>query len=148
MLLAGFLTAGLLFVVMIPDKGEVVRLISVDAAGNDRETELWIADIDGHAYIRASHPDSRWLSRLQSGAPASLERAGHTVEIETIVDDDPQIRARLEIAMAEKYGLADRLWGLMRSAEFVAIRVGPLHSATSIGAVASSASSPAPPDPE
>ncbi|MBW2294578.1 MAG: DUF2255 family protein, partial [Deltaproteobacteria bacterium] len=145
MLLAGFSIAAVLLVVMIPDKGEVVRLITDDEAGEHRETELWIAEVDGQTYFRASSPDSRWLARLRSEAPASLERGGHSVEIETTVEDDPQIRARLDRAMSEKYGLADRLWGLMRSPDCVAIRVEPRVRPLDSGVVIGSAGSQATP---
>ncbi len=128
MLFAGFLIAALLLVVMVPDKGEVVRLITEDEAGEHRETELWIAELDGRTYFRSSSPDSRWLARLRSEAPASLERGGHSVEIETVVENDPQVRARLDRAMSEKYGLADWLWGLLRSSDCVAIRVSSLDA--------------------
>jgi hypothetical protein len=132
MLLAGFLTAGLLFVVMVPDKGEVIRLITEDEAGEQRVTELWIATLDGQEYIRASDPDAHWLARLQSTGPARIERDGETVEIETIVDDDPRIRAQLNGAMSEKYGLADRLWGMLgdRSAS-IPIRLDPAEGLAS-----------------
>jgi len=152
MLLAGLLIAALLLVVMVPDKGEVVRLITNDEAGEHRETELWIAEVDGQSYFRASSPDSRWLVRLRSEAPARLERDGHSVEIETMVEDDPQIRARLDRAMSEKYGLADRLWGLMRASDCVAIRVEsrirPQDSGAPMGFVGSRTTPAAPLGPE
>lgn len=141
--MAGFLTAALLLVVMVPDKGEVVRLVTQDGSGEHRDTELWIAELDGQTYIRASNPNARWLARLQSKAPASIERDGHLVEIETIVDDDPQIRERLSRAMSEKYGLADRIWGLMRSSDCVAIRIRTLDTGAPIGSAGTPGTLPA-----
>ena len=152
MVLAGCLTAALLILVMVPDKGEVVQLITENGMGEPLETELWIVELDGELYFRGSNPDARWLTRLRSGAPASLERKGQRVEIEASFEDDPEIRARLSRAMSEKYGLADRLWGLMRSSDFVAIRIfwrRPSPGAVdSIGSVGSLGTHAGPLDPE
>lgn len=127
MLGAGFLTATLLLAVIVLDKGEVVQLITRDPAGQRRETQLWIAELDGHAYFRAGDSGAGWLTRLQSNASATLERNGRAVEIETFVEDEPQVRERLDRAMAQKYGLADRIWGFLRSPDCVPIRIRSLE---------------------
>lgn len=126
MLAVGFLTAAIVLAVLIPDKGEVVRLVTQDADGQQRYTDLWIAEIDGHAFFRAGNPGVGWLARLEASDRTYLEREGRTLEIETLIENDPEIRDQLNLAMAEKYGFVDRVWGWVRSLDPVAIRIHPV----------------------
>ncbi len=148
MLGAGFLTATLLLAVIVLDKGEVVQLITQDPAGQRRETQLWIAELDGRAYFRAGDSRAGWLARLQSSASATLERNGRAVEIETFVEDQPQVRERLNRAMAQKYGLADRIWSFLRSSDCVPIRIRPLVLGVRDASVGSQGARPARLEPE
>ncbi len=132
MLAVGCLTAVLLLAALVPDKGEVVRLITLDAEGRVHETDLWIVDIDDQMYLRAGSRRVGWLARLQSDATATLERSNRRFEIETSVEDDAETRTRLDRAMAQKYGMADRAWSLVRSPIPVAIRVRVLGAGTQI----------------
>ncbi len=148
MLGAGFSIATLLLAVIVLDKGEVVQLITQDPAGQRRETQLWIAELDGRAYFRAGDSRAGWLARLQSSASATLERNGRAVEIETFVEDQPQVRERLNRAMARKYGLADRIWGFLRSSDCVPIRIRPLELGVRDASVDSQSARPARLEPE
>lgn len=127
MLAAGGLTAAIVLAVLLPDKGEVIRLVTRDTEGQLRDTELWIADLEGQAYFRAGSPRVAWLARLESGVPSYLDRQGRMIEIATQVDHDPKLIARLNRAMAEKYGFADRVWGWVRTRDPVAIRILPVE---------------------
>lgn len=128
MLAVGCLTAAILFAVTIPDKGEVVRLTTRDAEGQERDTDLWIAEVEGEVYFRAASPRVNWLARLESSDRSYLEREGRMIEIETEVEHDLKLQALLNRAMAQKYGLADRIWGSVRSSNSVAIRIRPVVS--------------------
>jgi hypothetical protein len=126
MLAVGYLTAAIVLAVLILDKGEIVRLVTQDTEGQRRDTDLWIVDVEGQAFFRAGNPRVDWLARLESGEPSYLERGGRMIEIETQVDPDPKLLARLNRAMTEKYGFADRIWGWVRTWDPVAIRIHPV----------------------
>ena len=70
------------------------------------------------------------------------------IEIQTQVEDDPRVRALLKQAMADKYGLADRIWGLVRSSDPVAIRIQPVLSRETIASENEPDDFPAQLDPE
>lgn len=85
------------------ETGEVVVLTSQGPDG-PQETRLWVVDLDGVQYLRAS-PDSGWYQRLVAEPDAMLERQGEARAYRT--------EARLELAaevndlMQDKYGWRD-----------------------------------------
>jgi hypothetical protein len=85
------------------ETGEVVVLTS-DGADGPAETRLWVVDLDGVQYLRAS-PESGWYQRLVAEPDALLERAGSSAAY--------RAEARLDLAdeinglMHEKYGWRD-----------------------------------------
>lgn len=128
MLTVGCLTAAIVLAAIIPEKGEVVQLMTRDPEGQQRETDLWITEVEEQTFIRAGSSRVAWLSRLASSEPAYLRREGQVIEIESQMVNDPELRARVDRAMAEKYGLADDIWSVVRSSSPVAIRVHPVLS--------------------
>ena len=130
MLSAGVLTALLVIAVIGLDEGEVVRLITHDEAGQPRDTELWIADLPNGSYIRAGSADVRWLARLRNDNEAMLERNGESVKVEITVANDPGTLEAVTRSMAEKYGMADRIFDLVRSPDPVVIRLDSLGAVT------------------
>lgn len=85
------------------ETGEVVVLTSQGPDG-PQETRLWVVDLDGVQYLRAS-PDSGWYQRLVAAPDAMLERQGDQLAYRT--------EARLDLAgdvndlMQVKYGWRD-----------------------------------------
>ena len=49
---AGALVTGSLLI----DEGELVMLVTTDDQLHHRETRLWVADVEGQVYLRASTP--------------------------------------------------------------------------------------------
>jgi hypothetical protein len=47
--------------------GENVVLRTADVGGGTHDTRLWIQDMDGSEWLRASSSESRWYRRLPSG---------------------------------------------------------------------------------
>jgi len=133
MMAFGLGTGLLVFSVLVIGRGEVVRLITQDTVGQPIDTQLWIADLPDGIYLRAGSSDVKWLSRLESGGAPALEREDQTVLIETFIVKDTNIREAVRAAMAEKYGLADRIWGAIHSNKSAVIRV------ESIGDIAATA---------
>lgn len=125
MLAVGVLTAALVLAVTLADEGEVVRLITMDETDQPRNTQLWIVEVDGQSYLRAGDDGSAWLGRLQTGVTASLKRDGKVVGIASSIETAADIRERVDSAMSEKYGFADRIWDVVRSSNRVIIHIWP-----------------------
>ena len=103
--------------------GEVVTLTTNDAQGAERTTSLWVVDHGGFEYLRAGNPESSWYERLVADPKVSVERGGEVrrYTAEPAPDRTPDVNA----LMAEKYGWADRLVGLIRG-DSVAVRLMPV----------------------
>jgi hypothetical protein len=112
------------------DEGEVVQLTTFDDADRGHETDLWIVDVDGRTYLRADLPGAEWLARLRANPEAELRRDGGRERVRAAVVEDPELRSAVERAMAEKYGLADRLVGVIRDeAKAVPVLLEPIPAA-------------------
>ena len=92
--------------IVASERVEVVQLHTINEAGEEVVTRLWVVDHDGHAYLRGD-TDSDWFKRLQSSARFTLirgEQAGdftHTVKNENI--------DTVNELMREKYTWGDRV---------------------------------------
>ena len=105
---AGFGVVALIVASMWLDEGEVVTLTTVDARGNRYEAGLWIVDLDGVSYLRATSPDASWLNRIRQFSDVTLDRGGRRTDYHAIPIDDPKVRKSVSRAMAAKYGNFDR----------------------------------------
>jgi hypothetical protein len=92
------------------DEGEIVRLTSVDAAGRDHVTELWIVDLPSGLWLRAGAPDARWLERIRANPELIVERGDQESRYRAVPEPTPERQQEVNRAMAEKYGAADRVW--------------------------------------
>jgi hypothetical protein len=111
--LAAMLALIIAVAISIPE-GEVVTLITRDAAGNEFETGLWIVDIEGKSYLRSEWPDALWLDRLRAEGEVELERAGERFAVRAVPVGDPALRDAVTRAMSEKYAALDRVLGVLR----------------------------------
>ena len=122
-LLAGF--AGAIYVAS--NHGEVVALTTRDAKGADFTTPLWVVDEQGAQYLRAGNRDSSWCDRIRGDAAVTVERGGKTARYQAVFA--PEMTPQIEKLMAEKYGWADQLIGVIRRpGASVAIRLQPAAS--------------------
>ncbi len=107
--LIGFVLLVFVSQMVASETGEVVVLTSQGADG-PQETRLWVVDLDGVQYLRAS-PDSGWYQRLVAQPNAELERGASHGAYRT--------EARLDVAgeindlMHEKYGWRDEYIDLL-----------------------------------
>ena len=123
LLVLGFVAA----VVLAGDLGgEVVVLTTYSAGGNPKTTSLWVVDDHEQVWLRAGRPDSDWLWWLEANPRVTLERAGRSTDYRAVVV--PKQRERINRLMAERYGWADQLIGLMRDPlETRPIRLDPIQ---------------------
>lgn len=104
--------------------GEVVTLYTRAAQGREYQTSLWVVEQQGRLWLRAGRPGSGWLKRLVETPEVRVERAGVVGDYRAVVVM-PQ-RERINALMADRYGWADQLIGLLRDPEAVTpIRLDP-----------------------
>jgi hypothetical protein len=106
-------------VMMVPE-GEVATLSTVAPDGRDQETQVWV--VDGEAlpgassdavFLRAHSRRAGWLARLEAVPEVELVRDGEARPYRAQVDESASLREPLNRAMAQKYGVADRLLALV-----------------------------------
>ena len=49
---------------------DVVRIVTQDEDGGERDTPVWIVLVDGAPYVRTN--DSRWLANIRRGSEITL----------------------------------------------------------------------------
>ena len=129
-LILGVLFASVAVGSMWIDEGEVVQLTTFDARDHEHETDLWIVEVDGARYVRADLPGADWLERLRARPEAELRHNGSEESVRATPVDDPAVRVAVEQAMASKYGLVDRLVGVIRNeSKAITVRIEPIAAA-------------------
>ena len=112
----GAVAAALVLAALLLDEGEVVTLITY-GEGRSYQTQLWIVRLGGREHLRAGSSGARWLARLRVRPEVGLRRAeksdAKARAYRARPSDEDGLRDRVNRAMAAKYGLADRLWGLL-----------------------------------
>jgi hypothetical protein len=104
--------------------GEVVTLYTHDEGGAERSTSLWVVDREGFQYLRAGDGSSAWLERLRRAPEVRVERGGESARYQAV--PAPELTREIDGLMAEKYGLADRVIGVIRDpAKSLAVRLVP-----------------------
>lgn len=93
------------------ESGEVVVLHSIDAAGAEQETRLWVVDFEDSAYLRVGADGSGWYSRLQAHPEARVQRGAQIGRYRIV--PRPEFSAQINALMREKYGWADGYISLM-----------------------------------
>lgn len=113
-----FVVAGMVAfaVVMVTasESGEVVILRSAVPEGPLQETRLWVIDDGLVVWLRAGDPASGWCERIRANPEVELTRDEETAPyVATPMDGDPELRDWINHRMAEKYGWADWVVGLV-----------------------------------
>lgn len=107
--------------------GEIVTLTTFDAAGDPIETRLWVVDDAGSAWLRCGVPTSGWCGRMRANPDVRVSRGGAPQAFTAVLVTDPPVRDRIHALMAEKYGWADALIGMIRDGDAsVAVRLDPV----------------------
>jgi len=102
--------------------GEVVLIETLAPNGRTFETSVWVVDFDRGAWLRGGNADSDWVIRLRAQPEVFMTRAGQRVAYRAQVIDG--LADRVNAAMREKYGVADRLVSTTHDSErVVAIRL-------------------------
>ena len=91
---------------------DTIEVVTADEDGDARETTVWIAVLEGAAYVRTG--STTWGENLARN-PELVLRAGEDswpLRVEFVEDD--ALRQRITDAFREKYGFSDRMVSWMR----------------------------------
>lgn len=83
---------------------EVVTLRTQDPGGAFEETRLWVVDVDGAPWLHSTGPV--WAGRMAGRPTVELDRGGETRRYVAVPVPGPH--PRIDRALREKYGIADR----------------------------------------
>jgi len=92
--------------IVASERVEVVQLHTVNEAGEEVVTRLWVVDYDGHAYLRGD-TDSEWFQRLQSSGKFTLIRGEQTGDFTHQVKNENL--GTINELMREKYTWGDQV---------------------------------------
>ncbi len=127
----GLMVAAILVTALGFDEGEVWNLHTVGEQGAEYETQVWMVEVDGQPFLRSGDPGSRWLERIGHEPRVILERTGDERRYLAVPMSDRRMLERVNTAMAEKYGYADRVvdW-LVDTDQSIAVRLDPAPGQT------------------
>ena len=102
-------------------EADVVRIVTQDEDGAERDTPVWFVVVDGAGFVRTN--DSRWLANIRRGSRVALrlDEAERPVVAEEV--GDPAVSAAVEEAFKAKYGLAQRIMSALRVREPSVLRL-------------------------
>jgi hypothetical protein len=96
-------------------EADVVRIVTQDEDGDERDTPVWIVVVDGAAYVRTN--DSRWLANIRRGSSVALRLDATTRPVSAEEVEDPAVAASVEAAYKAKYGFVQRVMSFFRMRE-------------------------------
>ena len=107
---------------------EVATVETRDVRGGALQTSVWVVDLSGDVWIRASFPDAMWLSRLREDPNVTLIREGERSQRRALIVDG--VQERIDQGMRAKYGRADEAFAYLRNPyESVVIRLDAVAEA-------------------
>lgn len=110
-LLLGLALAFLGIQTLASERIEVVELHTLDDAGVEVITRLWVVDDAGFQYLRVGADGSGWFSRSQSNGEIQLERNGETQRYNTVLRQDKS--DSINQLMQQKYTWGDSFFALV-----------------------------------
>jgi hypothetical protein len=103
----------------------VIRIVTRDADGAERDTRVWFVVVGGDGFVRTN--DSRWLANIRRGSPVALrlDHEGRTMERAVSAEEvnDATISAVVEEAYKAKYGFVQRVMSFLRLREPAVLRL-------------------------
>jgi len=101
-----------------------LEVVTRDEDGAARETTIWIAVLDGAAYIRTG--STTWGDNAERNPEVALRfEGGDETPVRVEVVGDEALRQRVEAAFHEKYGWTDTFVGWFRMGDTRIMRLAP-----------------------
>ena len=91
---------------------EEVNVITIDEDGEERDTTVWLAVVDGQGYIRTG--GTNWGENISRDPLLVLRIEGTEFPLRAEFVEDDDLRATIKTTYNEKYGLPDTLLGFVR----------------------------------
>jgi len=107
-------------------EADVVRIVTQDADGAERDTPVWLVVVEGAAYVRTN--DSRWLANIRRGSRVALRLDETTRVVSAEEVRDPDVTVQVEEAYKQKYGFVQRVMSALRLREPTVLRLRPTAS--------------------
>jgi len=127
MLLGAFALVGCVVATLLVDAGEVATLTTFDDEGRGIDTRLWVVDMDGSTYVRATTEAPGWVERLEGRPEVRLKRSRATILMRAFPLENEPTRLAVNDAMLDKYGAVARLWHWMADgSDFRPVRLDPI----------------------
>jgi hypothetical protein len=104
-------------------EADVVRIVTQDADGSERDTPVWFVVVEGDGFVRTN--DSRWLANIRRGSPVALRLEGVERAVAAEEVADPAVSAAVEEAFKAKYGFVQRVMSAFRVREPSVLRLVP-----------------------
>ena len=102
-------------------EANVVRIVTQDEDGDERDTPVWIVVVDGAAYVRTNA--SHWLANIRRGSSVALRLDSTTRPVSAEEVADPAVVASVEAAYKAKYGFVQRVMSFFRVREPTVLRL-------------------------
>jgi hypothetical protein len=102
-------------------QADVVRIVTWDEDGDERDTSVWMVVVEGAAYVRTN--DSRWLANIRRGSRIALRLDETTRPVSAEEVADPALGARVDAAYKAKYGFVQRVMSFFRVREPTLLRL-------------------------
>jgi hypothetical protein len=103
---------------------EEIEAITADADGAPRETTVWLAVVDGQAYLRTSG-GSTWGDNLERNPDLVVRIEGAEHPVRAVFIEDDALRGRVIETFREKYGVSDALVDVFRGSRPRIMRLDP-----------------------
>jgi hypothetical protein len=100
---------------------DTIFVVTADEDGASRETKIWIAVVDGQAYIRTG--GTTWGDNVKRDPAITLRIEGADYPVDVTFIEDDALRERVETTFREKYGWSDAVIGLIRGSRPLIMQV-------------------------
>ena len=102
-------------------EASVVRIVTQDEDGAERDTPVWFVVVAGDGFVRTN--DSEWLGNIRRGSRVALrlDETERSVTAEEV--SDTAVTGAVEAAFKAKYGLVQRIMSAFRMREPSVLRL-------------------------
>jgi hypothetical protein len=91
---------------------ETLGVVTADEDGEARETTIWIAVVDGNAFIRTG--GTKWGDNVERDPAIALRIDGTDIPVVVTFIEDEDLRESVVATFREKYGFMDGVIGIIR----------------------------------
>lgn len=102
---------------------DVVVVVTRNQDGSDRETKVWIIEVDDRAYIRTAA--TSWYGNVEREPDIVLRVGEDELPLRAVLVTDALLAEQVEAAFREKYGSWDAFMEIFRFGEPHVMRLEP-----------------------